>query len=145
MFDFSAIMADYKATIQSNGDDVFIGTNGNGKSVTIDTNSDRRSAPTPMELLLIAVGGCTAVDVIDILRKKRQEVSDYKIEVSGERREEHPRAFTKINVHHIVYGRNVSAQAVERAIQLSDEKYCSVAATVRPTATITTSFEIIES
>jgi putative redox protein len=137
-------MADYKATIQSKGDDIFIGTNINGKSVTIDTNSDRRSAPTPMELLLIAVGGCTAVDVVDILRKKRQEVSDYKIEVSGERRDEHPRAFTKINVHHIVYGRNVSAQAVERAIQLSDEKYCSVAATVRPTATITTSFEIIE-
>jgi putative redox protein len=137
-------MSDYKATIQSKGDDIFIGTNISGKSVTIDTNSDRRSAPTPMELLLIAVGGCTAVDVVDILRKKRQEVSDYKIELSGERREEHPRAFTKINVHHIVYGRNVSAQAVERAIQLSDEKYCSVAATVRPTATITTSFEIIE-
>jgi putative redox protein len=137
-------MSDYKATIQSNGDDIFTGTTINGKSLTIDTNSDRRSAPTPMELLLIAVGGCTAVDVVDILRKKRQEVSSYKIEVSGERREEHPRSFSKINVHHIVYGRNVSAQAVERAIQLSDEKYCSVAATVRPTATITTSFEIIE-
>jgi putative redox protein len=137
-------MSDYKATIQSNGNDIFIGTNKHGNSVTVDTNSERHSAPTPMELLLIAVGSCTAVDVIDILRKKRQEVSDYKIEVTGERREEHPRSFTKINVHHIVYGRNVSAQAVEQAIQLSDEKYCSVAATVRPTATITTSFEVIE-
>jgi putative redox protein len=137
-------MSDYKATIQSNGDDIFICTNKHGNSVTVDTNSERHSAPTPMELLLIAVGSCTAVDVIDILRKKRQEVSDYKIEVTGERREEHPRSFTKINVHHIVYGRNVSVQAVERAIQLSDEKYCSVAATVRPTATITTSFEVIE-
>jgi putative redox protein len=144
MFGLSAIMADYKTTIQHCGDDIFIGTNSFGKSVTIDTNSDRHSAPTPMELLLIAVGSCTAVDVTDILRKKRQEVSDYKIEISGERRDEHPRAFTKINVHHIVYGRNVSAQAVERAIQLSDEKYCSVAATIRPTATITTSFEVIE-
>ncbi len=138
-------MADYTATIQHQGDDIFIGTNKHAKSVTVDTNSDRRSAPTPMELLLIAVGSCTAVDVVDILRKKRQEVSDYKIEVSGERRDEHPRAFSKINVHHIVYGRNVSAQAVESAIKLSDEKYCSVAATVRPTATIVTSYEIIES
>ena len=138
-------MPDYTATIQSNGDDIFIGTNKTGKSVTIDTNSDRRYAPTPMELLLIAVGGCTAVDVVDILRKKRQEVSDYKIELSGERRDEHPRSFSKINVHHIVYGRNISAQAVESAIKLSNEKYCSVAATVRPTATITTSYEIIES
>lgn len=137
-------MSDYKATIQHQGDDIFIGTNKHGNAVTIDTNSERHSAPTPMELLLIAVGGCTAVDVADILRKKRQEVSDYKIEVTGERRDDHPRSFSKINVHHIVYGRNVSAQAVERAVQLSDEKYCSVAATVRPTATITTSFEIIE-
>ena len=137
-------MADYTATIQSKGDDVFIGTNKHGNVVTIDTNSDRHSAPTPMELLLIAVGSCTAVDVVDILRKKRQEVSDYKIELSGERRVEHPRSFSKINVHHIVYGRNVSAQAVESAIKLSDEKYCSVAATIRPTAVITTSYEIIE-
>jgi putative redox protein len=138
-------MADYTATIQHAGDDIFIGTNKHGNAVTVDTDSDRHSAPTPMELLLIAVGSCTAVDVVDILRKKRQEVSDYKIEVSGERREENPRSFSKINVHHIVYGRNVSAQAVESAIKLSDEKYCSVAATVRPTATITTSYEIIES
>lgn len=135
---------DYKTTIHYGGDEFFIGTSPSGNSVTIDTKSDRHSAPTPLELLLIAVGSCTAVDVVSILAKKRQDVTDYKIEVTAERRENYPRAVTKINVHHIVYGRNVSAQAVSDAIRLSDEKYCSVAATVRPTATIITSFEIIE-
>lgn len=134
----------YKATIQYAGDEYFIGTSPSGHAQAIDTKGDRKSAPTPMEMLLVAVGACTAVDVVSILEKKRQIVTDYKVEVTGERREEHPRAFTKINVHHIVYGRNVSEQAVARAIELSDTKYCSVAATVRPTAEITTSFEIIE-
>ena len=96
------------------------------------------------ELLLLAVGSCTAIDVVSILEKKRQIVTDYKVEVTGERREEHPRSFTKINIHHIVYGRSVSEKAVADAIELSDTKYCSVAATVKPTAEITTSFEIIE-
>lgn len=137
-------MADYKTTIHYAGDEFFIGTSPGNNSITIDTKGDRKSAPSPMELLLIAVGSCTAVDVVSILEKKRQIVTAYKVEVTGARREEHPRAFTKIHVHHIVHGRNVSPQAVERAIQLSDEKYCSVAATVRPTAEITTSFEIVE-
>lgn len=134
----------YKTTIHYGGDGFFIGTSPSGHSITIDTKGDRHTAPTPVELLLIGVGSCTAVDVVSILEKKRQEVSDYKIELTAERREEHPRAVTKINIHHIVYGHNVSAQAVSDAIRLSDEKYCSVAATVRPTATITTSFEIVE-
>jgi putative redox protein len=78
------------------------------------------------------------------MEKKRQKVTDYRVEISGERREEHPRSFTKMHVHHIVYGHDVSEQALARAIELSDTKYCSVAATVRPTVEITTSFEIIE-
>jgi putative redox protein len=84
------------------------------------------------------------VDVISILQKKRQIVMDYRVEVRGDRREEHPRAFTKLYVHHIVRGRGVSSEAVASAIKLSDEKYCSVAATVKPTAEVITSFEIIE-
>jgi putative redox protein len=137
-------MADYQATIQYAGDEFFIGTSPSGHAQVVDGKGERKAAASPMELLLIAVGACTAVDVVSILEKKRQIVTDYKIRVTGERRDEHPRAFTKIYVHHIVYGRNVSAQAVERAIRLSDEKYCSVAATVRPTAQIQTSFEIIQ-
>ena len=135
----------YKATIQYAGDEFFIGTTPSGHAQAIDVKGDRKSAPTPMEMLLVSVAACTGADVISILEKKRQDVSDYKIEISGDRRDEHPRAFTKFHVHHIVYGRDVSEQAVASAVELSDTKYCSVAATVRPAAEITTSFEIIES
>lgn len=134
----------YKATIQYAGDEFFIGTTPSGHAQAIDAKGERRAAPTPMEMLLVAVAACTAVDVVSILQKKRQRVTDYKSEITGERREEHPRAFTKFHIHHIVYGSNVSEQAVAQAIELSDTKYCSVAATVRPAAEITTSFEIIE-
>ncbi|HXG85579.1 MAG TPA: OsmC family protein [Pyrinomonadaceae bacterium] len=133
----------YKATIKYAGDEFFIGTTPSGHAQAIDTNGDRKSAPTPMEMLLVSVAACTAVDVVSILQKKRQKITDYKSEITGERRLEHPRAFTKFHIHHIVYGRDVSEQAVRQAIELSDTKYCSVAATVR-SAEITTSFEIIE-
>ena len=134
----------YKATVQYAGDDFFIGTSPSGHAQAIDTKGERKAAPTPMEMLLVSVAACTAADVISILEKKRQNVSAYRVEIKGERREEYPQAFIRFHVHHIVYGRDVSEQAVARAIELSDTKYCSVAATVRPTAEITTSFEIIE-
>jgi putative redox protein len=105
---------------------------------------DRKAAPTPIEMLLVSVAACTAGDVISILLKKRQAVTDYRVEIKGTRAEEHPRKFLKLHVHHIVYGRSVLEKAVADAVELSDTKYCSVAATVRPTAEITTSFEIIE-
>ena len=97
-----------------------------------------------MELLLIALGSCTGIDVISILKKKRQRVTDYRIEVSGERSDEHPRSYTRLFVKHIVRGNGVSEQAVAQAIELSDQKYCSVAATLRGSAEIVTSYEIIE-
>ena len=97
-----------------------------------------------MEMLLISVAACTAADIISILEKKRQDVRVYDVEVTGERFPEHPRKFTKFHVHHIVQGHNVSEEALKHAIELSDTKYCSVAATVRPTAEVTTSYEIIE-
>ena len=135
----------YKATIHYAGDEFFIGTTPSGHAQTIDSKGERKSAPSPLEMLLVSVAACTAVDVVSILQKKRQRVTDYKVEIQGERREEHPRAFTKFHIHHIVYGHDVSKQSVEQAIELSDTKYCSVAATVRPTAEIATSYEIIES
>ena len=96
-----------------------------------------------MEMLLVSVAGCSAVDVISILLKKRQDVTDYNVEIKGVRAEEHPKKFVSFHVHHIVHGRGVSEKAVADAVELSDTKYCSVAATVRPTAEITTSFEIV--
>lgn len=135
---------DYKTTIKYAGDEQFIGTSASGHAQVIDTKSDGKSAASPLELLLLAVGSCTAIDVVSILKKKRQKVSGYEVEVTATRRDEHPRSFEKINVHHIVYGKDVSEQAVAQAIELSDATYCSVGANVKPTSEIITSFEIIE-
>src|SRR6266478_3301465 len=135
---------DPKAVIQVTGDDLFVGYTPSGNAVTIDTNHVRNSAPSPMELLLLALGSCTGIDVISILRKKRQSVTDYRVEVRGERREDYPRSYKRMEVHHVVTGRNISEQSVAQAIQLSEEKYCSVAATLRPTTEIVSSFEIIQ-
>jgi putative redox protein len=135
---------DTKATIHFAGNDFFVGVTPSGHAQAIETDSDRASAATPMELLLIALGSCTGVDVISILKKKRQHVTDYRIEVSGERREDFPRSYTRLYVKHIVRGREVSEQAVASAIELSDTKYCSVAATLRGSAEIITSYEIVE-
>ena len=135
---------EYKATIKYAGDELFIATSPSGHAQAIDGKGDRKSAPTPLEMLLMSVAACTAIDVVSILKKKRQDVTDYRVEITGTRRDEYPRAFTAFHIHHIVYGRSVSEKAVADAIELSDTKYCSVAATVRPTAEITTDFEIIE-
>lgn len=130
------------ATLHFADNEFFIGVTPSGHAQVIETNSARGTAATPMELLLLALGGCTGVDVISILKKKRQQVTDYRIEVSGERREEFPKRFTKLIVKHIVRGHNVTEQAVARAIELSETKYCSVAATLRDGVEIVTSYEI---
>jgi len=135
---------DTKATIHFAGNDFFVGVTPSGHAQAIETDSARASAATPMELLLIALGSCTGVDVISILKKKRQQVTDYRIEVSGERRQEFPKSYTRLYVKHIIRGRDVSEQAVASAIELSDTKYCSVAATLRGSAEIVTSYEIME-
>ena len=134
----------YKAIVRYAGDEFFIGVPPSGRGQVIDMKGERRAAPSPLEMLLVSVAACTAADVISILEKKRQDIKDYQVEVVGERAEEHPRKFVKFHVHHIVHGRSVSEKAVADAIHLSDTKYCSVAATVRPTAEITTSYEIVE-
>ena len=135
---------DLKAVVEWKDADLFVGHTPSGHSVLLDTDHERNSAPTPMELLLVALGSCTGVDVVSILRKKRQAVTAYRVEVRGERRDEHPRSYKRMRVHHVVTGRNISEQSVAQAIHLSEEKYCSVAATFRPTAEIVSSFEIIQ-
>lgn len=135
---------DPKAVVQLAGGDLFVGVSPSGHAVTIDTDRARNSAPSPMELLLLALGSCTGVDVVSILRKKRETVTDYRVEVRGRRREDHPRSYERMEVHHIVTGRNISERSVAQAVELSEQKYCSVAAALRPTAEIVSSFEIIE-
>lgn len=135
---------DPKAVIRYAGEDLFVGISPSGHAQVLETDHERASAATPMELLLIALGSCTAVDVISILRKKRQEITSYHVEVRGRRRAEHPRAYTRMEVRHVVRGRNVSEKALVQAIELSETKYCSVAATLRPGVELLTSYEIIE-
>jgi putative redox protein len=133
-----------KATVRFVSDDLFLGITPSGHALPLDTDSTRSSAPSPVELLLVALGSCTATDVASILKKKRQHVTSYTIEVTGQRRDEYPRSYTSMKVHHIITGRSISPKAVAQAIELSDTKYCSVAATLRPTVEIQSTFEIIE-
>lgn len=133
-----------KATVRFVSEDLFLGITPSGHALALDTDKERSSAPSPVELLLVALGSCTATDVAGILAKKRQRVTSYIVEVSGERRSEHPRSYTSMKVHHILTGQSISAKAVAQAIELSDTKYCSVAATLRPAVEIQSSFEIIE-
>ncbi|SRR6266498_2319867 len=135
---------DAKATVHFAGDGLFVGIAPSGHAVTLDTDHERNSAPTPIELLLIALGSCTGVDVVGILKKKRERVTGYKVEVLGKRRSEHPRSFERMQVHHIVTGHNVSEKSVAQAIELSESKYCSVAATLKPTVQILSSYSIVE-
>src|SRR4051812_49358348 len=103
---------EYKATVVYAGEDLFIGTPPSGHAQVIDVKGDRKSAPNPVEMLLVAVAGCTAADVQSILEKKRQDVTAYRVEITGTRAEEHPRKFVTFHVHHIVEGRGVSEKAV---------------------------------
>jgi putative redox protein len=97
-----------------------------------------------MELLLVALAGCTGMDVIAILRKKRQQVTGYEVLVRGVRAQEHPRVYTHITVEHLVTGHNVDPAALARAIELSEAKYCGVSKTLDKTARIETAYRIIE-
>jgi len=133
-----------KATVKFVSEDLFLGVTPSGHAMVLDTDSQRSSASSPVELLLIALGSCTATDVASILSKKRQQVTSYVVEVTGKRRDEYPRSYTSMRVHHILTGKSISAKAVAHAIELSETKYCSVAATLRPTVEIQSTFEIIE-
>lgn len=107
----------------------------------MDGNSGDK-APSPMEMVLMAVGGCSAIDVISILQKGRNEVTDCEVKLTSERREEIPRYFTYINLHFIVSGNDLNDKMVERAVKLSADKYCSVSMMLEKAVKVTHSFEI---
>jgi putative redox protein len=128
--------------IQHAGDDFLIVTTPSGHAIAVDVKGGRKSAPGPLELFVAGLGSCTASDVISILRKKREQVTAYHVEIRTERREEHPRSFRRIELKHVIRGHNVSAKSVERAIELSTDKYCGALATVRATTEIVTTYEV---
>lgn len=120
---------------------------GSGHHILLDAakeNGGQDSGPRPMEMLLVALASCAAMDIISILRKKRQEITAYELHVHGDRKEEHPRVFVDITLEHILTGRGVQPQAVERAIQLTEERYCGASAMLGQTAKITHTFRIVE-
>jgi len=123
------------------GGRTFIGIDSTNHSVVLSTPAEGVGMK-PSELLLVAVGSCTDVDVVNILEKKRFQLNNLEIVVSGEQDSDPPWTFRKIHIHYKLQGAELTDKAVEQAIQLSEEKYCSVSATVRATAEITTSFEI---
>jgi len=131
------------ATVKWIGGKQFVGIDSTHHSVVLST-PDEGVGIKPSELLLLAVASCSAVDVVEILEKKRMVLTRFEISVSGEQDQEPPWTFRKIHIHYQVGGKNLTEKAISQAIQLSQEKYCSVAATIRATAKITSDFEIIE-
>ena len=121
---------------------------GSGHAIVVDGPPDiggRNLGPRPMELMLMSVGACSAVDVVHILKKGRHAVSDVQVEVKGERADTDPKVFTKIHLHFIVSGKNLAASQVERAVKLSAEKYCSASIMLaRAGAAVTHDFELRE-
>ncbi|MCG2722401.1 MAG: OsmC family protein [Thermodesulfovibrionales bacterium] len=125
----------------------FVGDAESGHAMIMDGDKSvggENTGPRPMELLLIAAGGCSGMDVISILNKKRQDVTGLEINVSGKKAEEYPKKFTEITVEFIVKGRKIEESAVKRAVELSMTKYCSVKATLEGTAKINYSFKILQ-
>ena len=128
------------ATVQGEGRQ-FVAESGTGHAVVMD-DANGHTGPKPIELALLALGGCTGFDVISILRKKRQNVTGYEIELHAEQNPEPPSYFTRVEIKHRLRG-NIDPQAVEKAIHLSETKYCSVGAMISRTAKIETTFEIL--
>lgn len=125
----------------------FAAETGSGHMVTMDgapEGGGRDLAPRPMEMVLVGTGGCTAYDVVMILQKSRQDVRGCTVKLEADRASEDPKVFTKINFHFTVTGRNLNPSTVERAINLSHDKYCSASVMLGKTATLTHSFEIVD-
>jgi putative redox protein len=121
----------------------FVGQASSGHAIVVDGSADKLG-PSPMELVLIGLVGCTAYDVIGILQKKRQAVIGLEVSARAERAEQPPRVYTAIDVEYVVRGRGIQPKAVEDAIRLSKEKYCSASIMLGETARITTSYRIEE-
>ena len=125
----------------------FLGESGSGHSVLMDGPPEaggKNLGPRPMEMLLMGTGGCAAFDVVLILKKSRQDISDCVVEIEAERASEEPKVFTRIHFHFILTGKQLKPEQVERAIKLSAEKYCSASIMLGKTAELTHDFRIVE-
>jgi putative redox protein len=133
------------ATVRWAGGMRFEGTAGSGGTITMDTlpeHGGTGQGPSPMESVLLALAGCTGIDVVSILGKMRAPVAGLEIVVSADRAEEHPRVFTRIRLEYVFRGAGLKPEQAERAVQLSQEKYCSVSAMLRRSADLTYTWRI---
>ena len=137
-----------ECSVRWSGDGMsFIAETGSNHLVAMDGAPDgggRNLAPRPMEMVLVGTGGCTAYDVVVILKKSGQDITGCEVKLAAERAETDPKVFTKIHMHFVVSGRNLKRNLVEHAVRLSREKYCSATAMLGKTAEITTDFELVE-
>lgn len=136
-----------KAKVKWLGQDgmAFVAESGSGHALVLDGSPEaggRNLGPRPMEMVLMGLGGCSSFDVVLILKRSRQDIHDCVVEIDSERAESDPKVFTRIHLHFIVTGRNLDPGRVERAIQLSAEKYCSASIMLSKTAEITHDFEL---
>jgi putative redox protein len=125
----------------------FRATTASGHEVVMDSSADvggTESGARPMELLMAALGGCTGMDVISVLRKMRQDVTSYEVRVSGERATEYPKIFTSIHVEHVVRGRGINVESVKRAVELSATRYCPAEAMLGRAARIDNSYRVVD-
>ena len=125
----------------------FAGESGSGHAIVLDAPESaggRNTGPSPMELLLMGLAGCTAVDVVNILRKKRQALRGVEVFARGVQRDEPPNVYTNIVLEYVVYGTGIAEKAVEQAITLSETKYCSAAGMMNKVAEIITNYRIVE-
>jgi putative redox protein len=136
-----------KTNIRWVGGAAFIGESGEGHKIVMDgppEGGGRNLGPRPMETLLLGMGACTAYDVVSILQKSRQDIRDCSMTMSASRADDHPKVFTDIHIHFILIGKELKEKQVERAINLSAEKYCSASIMLGKTAKISHDFEIQE-
>jgi putative redox protein len=119
----------------------FVARVGDGPSVVLDSH-EGKSGPSPMEMILMGVAGCTAIDVVLIMKKRRADVTDFHVNITGTRADEYPRRYTDIHIDYVLYGKSIKAKDVERAIELSETKYCSATASLN--ASIKHSYQIID-
>lgn len=125
----------------------FVGAADSGHAIVMDSNTEAGGDNTglrPMELLLIGIGGCSGMDIVSVLKKKKENLTGFEINVIGKKADEHPKKYTDINIEFILKGKNLSDDAVKKAVELSMGKYCSVKATLEGTAKVNYSYKIIE-
>jgi putative redox protein len=126
------------------GGSAFIGNNSSGGMVQMGKINDRPGL-SPMELILVGLAGCTGIDIVGILQKKRESLRALKVQVRGKRAEDYPQIFKEIEITYLLWGNGINPVSVERAIQLSEEKYCSVSAMLKEVVNIRSTYQIIDS